>query len=134
MVAFLDTNILIHYLAGTDEDKAERCLGLLRRAEQREIEIVTSEFVIAEVVWVLQTRTNLQREDIRDMLAPIINLPGLKVPNKQLWPRIFELYCEQRVDFVDAYNAAWMERRGVHQIYTYDKDFDRVEGIERIAP
>ncbi len=28
--SFLDTNILLHYLTGEDERKAERCLQLLR--------------------------------------------------------------------------------------------------------
>lgn len=134
MPAFLDTNILIHHLTGEDKEKAERCWRLLHSAEQRQVELVTSDLVIAEVVWVLQTRSALSRQRIRDLLLPIVRLPGLRLANKAIWPRIFDLYCDRRVDLIDAYNAVWMDRVGVSQIYSYDTDFDRIEGIERIAP
>ncbi len=134
MVAFLDTNILIRYLTRDDREKAERCLRLLQKAEEREVELATSELVIAEVVWVLQSRTELDRSRIRDLLLPIISLAALRLPNKQLWPRVFDLYCDKRIDFIDAYNAVMMQRAGIEQIYSYDTDFARLEGIKRITP
>lgn len=134
MVAFLDTNILIRYLTRDDREKAERCLQLLQRAEARELELATSELVIAEVVWVLQSRTDLERSSIRDVLLPIISLAALRLPNKQLWPQVFDLYCDKRIDFIDAYNAVMMQRAGIEEIYSYDTDFDRLEGITRITP
>jgi len=134
LAAFLDTNILIHHLTGEDAEKAERCRRLLQQAERRRVELVTSDLVIAEVVCVLQTRSSLSRARIRDLLLPILRLSGLRLPNKAAWFRIFDLYCEQRVDLIDAYNAVWMERTGVTRVYSYDADFDRIEGIERIAP
>jgi predicted nucleic acid-binding protein len=40
----------------------------------------------------------------------------------------------ETIDLVDAYNAATMERRGLGQIYSYDADFDKLEGIARRKP
>lgn len=134
MATFLDTNVLIYYLTGEDHGKATQCLGLLERAERREEDLITSDLVIAEVVWVLQSKTDLPRSRLRDLLLPIIRMQGLRVPNKRAWPRVFDLYCEQRIDFIDAYNAVLMERTGVSEIYSYDRDFDRVEGISRKTP
>ena len=48
--------------------------------------------------------------------------------------RAFDPYVTKSVDFVDAYNAATMERRGLGQIYSYDADFDKLEGIARQEP
>ncbi|MBI4570513.1 MAG: PIN domain-containing protein [Chloroflexi bacterium] len=134
MVTFLDTNILIHYLTGQDEGKAQRCLQLLQLAERREVELAISELVIAEVVWVLESQTDLARTRIRDLLLPIVRLPGLRLPAKRTWPRVFDLYCERKVDFIDAYHVVCMERLGITRIYSYDTDFDRIDGIERITP
>ncbi|MDZ4277692.1 MAG: PIN domain-containing protein [Dehalococcoidia bacterium] len=134
MVALLDTNVLIYHLTKVDREKAERSLRLLRALEERQVELAMSELVVAETVWILESRTRLTPEQIRDALLPITQLPSLRIPNKQLWPHVFDLYCERRIDFVDAYNAAWMERQGMRQVYSYDKDFDRIEGIERITP
>jgi hypothetical protein len=32
------------------------------------------------------------------------------------------------------YNAVFMKRYGFEEIYSYDKDFDTVEGLKRIEP
>ena len=53
MARFLDTNILVRYLIRDDEEKALACLTLLERAGRGEEKLVTSDLVIAEVVWVL---------------------------------------------------------------------------------
>ena len=134
MPAFVDTNVLIHYLTGEDDAKAKRCLALLQRAQNRAADLFTSDLVVAEAVWVLQSRSGVSRERIRDLLLPVMRLPGLRVPNKQSWPRVFDLYCERRIDFIDAYNAVTMERAGITDIYSYDRDFDGLEGITRMEP
>ena len=33
-----------------------------------------------------------------------------------------------------AYNAAYMERQGIVEVYSYDTDFDHVQGIARVEP
>lgn len=38
------------------------------------------------------------------------------------------------MSFVDAYNIAFMEDREIKEIYSYDTDFDKVEGIKRLEP
>lgn len=134
MTAFLDTNVIIYHLRGEDRATADRCRLLLGQAESDAIELVTSELVIAEVVWVLETQAGLSREVIRDYLVPVVRLPGLRLPHKQLWPAIFDLYCEKRIDFIDAYNAVMMKRAAISEIYSYDKDFDKIEGVSRITP
>lgn len=134
MARFVDTNIIIHYLSDEKDERTDRCWALLRQAEERDADLVTTDLVLAEVVWVLQVRSGISRETIRDVLLPVVQLPGLRVPNKQSWPRIFDLYCQRKIDFIDAYNAVAMERTGVTQVYTYDKDFDGFDSFERLEP
>jgi predicted nucleic acid-binding protein len=134
--AFLDTNVILRYLLRDDELNAQRCLELLEKAERREIRLRTTDLVIAEVVWVLESPAtyNLPRDRIRDLLLPVILLPGLRLPGKKLYRRIFELYVDQCIDFIDAYNAAHMEKQGLARIYSYDSDFDRIADISRVEP
>jgi predicted nucleic acid-binding protein len=134
--AFLDTNVILRYLLRDDELKAQRCLELLEKAERREINLHTTDLVIAEAVWVLESPTiyNLPRDRIRDLLLPIILLPGLRLPGKKLYRRIFELYIDQNIDFIDAFNAAHMEKHGLARIYSYDSDFDKIAELSRVEP
>lgn len=133
---FLDTNILLRHLTNDDPDKAQSCLALIRSIEQGEMVVWTSELVIAKLVFVLSNKKTygLSREAVRDVLLPLINLPGLKIPHKRLYGRIFELYTSHAIDYVDAYHAAIMEYRGDLELYSYDTDFDQVPEIRRLEP
>jgi len=53
---------------------------------------------------------------------------------KRLYRRIFKLYVDQEIDFIDAYNAAHMQKRRFSQINSYDSDLDRTMGISRVKP
>lgn len=136
MPRFLDTNILLRYLTRDDEEKARACLALLLRVERGEEVVVTSDLVIAEIVFTLQSprQYGLSRDRVRQLLEPIISLRGLRLPRKALYARAFDLYCQRNISFTDAYNIAYMEAQGLGEVYSYDADFERVEGIKRVEP
>ena len=136
MVRFLDTNILLRHLTGDDPRKAQACYRLLQRVERGEEVVVTSGMVVAEAVFLLHSPRHygLPRERVRQLIQPLLDLRSIRLPNKSLYKRAFELYCDKRLSFIDAYNAAFMAARGVTEVYSYDTDFDRVEGISRVEP
>ena len=136
MARFLDTNILLRHLTRDDEEKAEACRSLLLLVEQGREVVVTSDLVIWETVFVLQSprQYGLPRDRIRQLLEPLINLRGLRLPHKGLYKRVFDLYCEKGISFADAYNAAFMGSRGLDEVYSYGTDFDHIEGISRVEP
>lgn len=116
-------------------ERSQRSFYLLQRAEQREIQLYITELVIAEVVWILQgTKYSLPRNIIRDLIMPVIELPGIRLANKGLYPEIFALYVESKIDYIDAYNVVVMKRLSLKEIYSYDGDFKRVTGINRLEP
>ena len=133
---FLDANVIIRYLTRDDPQKAQKCFELLQAAERDEVELITSESVIAEVVYVLSSPRlyGLSPERIRSLLLPIINLRGLKLSPRRLYLRALDLYATSRIDFEDALAVAHMERRGITEILSYDAHLDRIEGIERREP
>ena len=97
---------------------------------------VATDIVIFEMVYILQSQRHygLSRSRIRQLVEPIIALRGLRLPRKSLYARAFDLYCDTGVSFADAYNAAYMEGRGITEVYSYDTDFDRIPGISRVEP
>lgn len=44
------------------------------------------------------------------------------------------IYARKNIDYIDAYNAVLMRRLSLKAIYSYDKDFDKIEGIDRLEP
>jgi predicted nucleic acid-binding protein len=67
------------------------------------------------------------------MLA-LLALPGIILPGKRRYTRIFDLYVDLNLPFGDAYIAAEMERCGATEIYTFDREFNRVPGVSRLEP
>lgn len=108
---------------------------LLQRAGAGEVKLVTNSLVIAEIVWTLESFYQLGREDVRGKVLAILNTPGLAVAEATLVLQAILWHAEKNVDFVDAYNAAWLLAQGIHATYTSDrKHFSRLEGISALAP
>ena len=135
---FLDTNVIFSYLTRDDETKAEACYQLFQRVSQGEEEVFTCEAIVTEVVYVLSSPRapyRLSHEEIRGRLLPILTLRGLRLPQKRVYFRALDLYAASTfLDFEDALAVAHMERIGAREILSYDRDFDRISGINRIEP
>lgn len=132
---FVDTNIFLRYLT-KDPQRYKACLALFQQAERNEVNLTTSEAVIAEVVFVLSSRKhyNLERPQIQVAISRLLLLPGLKTPNRNVHLRALALYVQHALDFEDCLSVAHMEQGSVGRIYSYDRGFDGVEGVERVEP
>jgi predicted nucleic acid-binding protein len=133
---FLDANIILRHLAKDSPVQSPACFRLIQDIEQGRLTVWTSELVISEVVFVLSSKLgyNVGRTAIRDMLLPLISLPGIRLAHKGIYRHVFDLYTSLPIDYVDAYNAALMESRKETEIYSYDADFDRIQGLTRYEP
>ena len=135
---FLDTNIILRYLTRDDESKAEACYRLFQRVKQGEEELFTCEAIVTEVAYVLSSPRapyRLSHEDVRARLLPVLTLRGVRLPQKRVYLRALDLYASSPfLDFEDALAVAHVEHRGLTEIVSYDKDFDRVTGLQRVEP
>lgn len=134
MPPFIDSNIFIRHLMADDPVQSPACKALFAAIERGELIGWTSQLVISELVFVLGRVYRLERRNVREALLPLLSLPGLKVERKQIVNRVFELYAERSIDYVDAYHAALLESRGGGELYSYDTDFDRIPGLRRREP
>ena len=134
LVKFLDTNILLRYLTRDDEDKAQRTFNLLLKVERGEERITTSSLVIFETIYTLQSFYKVPRRTIKELLLPIIALKNLQLSGKDVYYRAFDLYIDKNISFTDAYNAAYMIDEEITYVYSWNKDFDKIEGITRLEP
>jgi predicted nucleic acid-binding protein len=133
-ICFLDTNILLRYLTRDDEHKAQNALALLTRVEQGQEKVITSSLVIFETIFTLQSFYHVPRPQIRDLLLPIIALRGLQLSDKHIYPQAFDHYVNKNISFADAYNAAYMLAESCSAIYSWDTDFDKIDGVARLEP
>ncbi len=133
-VCFLDTNILLRYLVGDNQEMAKQALNLLTRIERGEEKVITSSLVIFETVFTLQSFYKVPRQDIKEQVLSIISLRGIHLPDKNVYYKSFDLYVTHNISFADAYNAAYMMSEEVFNIYSWDKGFDKIDEIVRLEP
>ncbi len=132
---FIDTDVFLRHLFADHDEQSPRARGLFIAVEKGERTVWTTHLVIAELVFVLQGQHfQLPRDQIAGLILPLVDLPNLKVPQKAVIRAAFELYISRAIDFIDCYHAALVLHRGELRILSFDQDFDRFGGVERVEP
>ncbi len=131
---FVDTNVFLRFLLNDDPEKADACEMLFRRAINGEESLFTTEMVMAELVWVLESYYELSKSDIREKLEKILNTKNLDCPNREIIINALSAYEEKNIDYIDAYNASILQMKGIDEVYSYDRHYDRINWIKRIEP
>lgn len=132
-VVFVDTNVFLRVLTADQARMAADSKRLIERAESGEVELHTSHLALAEIVWTLGSQYGVPREEIAAMLRDLLGLRSLHVDHKEMLGDAVDLYATTNVDFIDAYHAVDVRRRGIERIVSYDRDFDRL-GPLRVEP
>jgi uncharacterized protein len=133
---FIDTDVIIRLLTGDDPDKQAAATSLFEQVEQGLLTLQAPDTVIADAVYVLSSPRlyHLARPAIQEMLAALVRLPQFQVHNRGSVLLALDLYAGSRLDFGDALIIASMQQQGSQVLYSYDADFDRLEGITRREP
>ena len=133
---WVDTDIIIRFLASDDLKKQKASSSLFEKAEKGELILSAPATVIADCVYVLSSPRlyNLPRSKIRDLLTTLIRIPNFKVENKQSVLNGLDLYASTNLDFGDAYLMATALQSKDKIICSYDHDFDCMADIRRVEP
>jgi len=135
-IPFIDTDVIIRLLTQDDLEKQAAAASLFEQVEQGTLQVAAPVTVIADAVYVLSSRRlyALPRAEVRQLLTTLVRLPGLRIHNRRAVLRALDLYASMNIDFGDAFIVASMERALSEVVYSYDTDFDRIEGITRRQP
>lgn len=137
---FVDANVILRAITESPLPAAQRmsriARDLFRRMEQEEVEITTSDAVIAEAAFVLTSKAHyhLAPVEAAERLATIVQLRGFRLRDKRVVLRALELWAgHPKLGFVDALAAASAQQPGI-ELATFDSDFDDLPGIARWSP
>jgi predicted nucleic acid-binding protein len=128
---FVDANVFIYVLVKSPEKDYQISQTILRRIENGE-ETATSLAVIQEVVDWLEY--NNRKKEARSFLTAVnsyLTMNKLNTTWNDFLTALDDM-DEHNIDFVDALTLQTMKKNKIDEIYSNDKDFDRVKSIERI--
>jgi predicted nucleic acid-binding protein len=128
---FVDANVFLYTLIGSPKRDFDTSKAILKRVEEGE-EAMTSLAVIQEVVDWLEY--NGRKKEAGVFLAAVNSYTKMKkVSNRwRDFPRASAEAEKDGIDFVDALTLAVMRREKIVEVYSNDKDFDRIAGIKRV--
>ncbi|MDG7018238.1 MAG: type II toxin-antitoxin system VapC family toxin [Nitrososphaerota archaeon] len=136
---FLDANPFIYafYKPGnplteelkTMKDEAKSIISRINEGEER---VLTSVVHVSEVANILKRR--MQPAELVELVSGILTNESVQV--ERVTPEDYlgavESALDLRVDPNDALAVILMRRHQIRDIYTFDRGFDRVEGIRRL--
>jgi len=131
---FIDTNIFLRFLTDDLPEQAERCAALIQRLRDKKEVAQVSALAVAEIIWTLERYYHLSKREVASKVAPLLRLSAVRVRGKEIFLAALALYAEKNVSFTDAFIAVQMARSGSDEIYSYDRDFDRLEHVTRVEP
>lgn len=137
---FLDANIFLRVLTRSSDPPVQRMNqlagDLLRRADRGQVDVTTSDTVIAEVAFILTSRAHYQLavDDAAARIATIVSVRGFKLRDKRVVLQALHLWtAHPKLGFVDALTASYAQQPGV-ELATFDRDFDQLSGIAHWQP
>ncbi len=131
MKVFVDSNIPM-YVAGADHPNRAPATRFLENADHMGHDLCTSTEVLQEILY---RYTALGRTDLADrvydlFIALVPEVFSVTLADTDVAKRI--LLSTPGLSARDAVHAGVMLNRGVNRIATFDRGFDRIEGVARI--
>jgi predicted nucleic acid-binding protein len=134
---YLDTNIFIRYLTNDHPIMSPAAAALFASIADEKEGVIVLESTVAEVVYVLSSPRfyDISILELRDRLTVLLSTRGIVMEHKARCLRALDLCATYPVlNFGDAIVAAAAEEQPERGVYSYDRGFDRVEGVRRVEP
>jgi predicted nucleic-acid-binding protein len=123
MVSLIDTNIIIRFLVGDNEEHLQIATEIFTQVENGEIEVEILDTVIMKALFVLVKFYKLPKSEVIADLKRLIALRGV-VGDKVLLMESLNIVNDKNIDFVDALICAKSRLQGYGKL-SFDKDVNK---------
>jgi predicted nucleic acid-binding protein len=133
-VKAIDANVILRFLLADHPQQSPRCQELITRIQNGREAVFVPEVVVNDVVWTLKSFYRWPPDRIRQFMESLLSLDGVQMSRKVVVLQALRLFANLDIDYSDALIAAEMLQSGREEIYSYDRDFDRISSVRRVEP
>lgn len=126
----IDTNILVRFLIGDDEQQAKKVYNIFKKAESEKDELFVPLLVVLELIWVLESVYEISRADILDSIREFLLLPILRFEHKSVLQQFTLSAQANRYDLADLLIAHSAKMQGCENVLTFDKKVSKFKLFE----
>lgn len=120
-----DTNVFISFLIERNEKQRVAARALFIGAENGEIAVILPQFVLFEIVYVLQTAYGVSGLDSAAVLKDALAMPGVLVTDECPWPLVLEYWPVPLPSIADAAIVAVAVAGRFDSVATFDQKLGR---------
>jgi predicted nucleic-acid-binding protein len=117
----VDTNILIRFLIGDDEQQTKKVYRIFKKIESEKKELFVPLLVILELIWVLESAYEISRDEILDSISDFLLMPILKFEHQSALQQFILSAQGSRYDLSDLLIAHSARINGCETVITFDK-------------
>ena len=118
---FFDTNFLLRFYLDDIPAQALKAKRMVQAAKDGELLLVTDLIVICEMVWVMDSFYDLEKDVIAEKITNLYRTPGVAVCNGDTLPDALSIYVTKNIDFTDAVVASSALKNHIEYIASFDK-------------
>ena len=130
----IDANVILRFLTADNSEQSSRCRDLFARVQAGQETVYLPEVALSDVVWTLKSFYRWPASRIRRFISDLLALKGIQMARKLVVQQALVLFADQNIDFSDALIAAEMLQTGRAEMYSFDRDFERVPDLTRLEP
>jgi predicted nucleic-acid-binding protein len=124
MIYLIDTNIIIRFLVGDNEDFLQKSIKYFQDIESSKIQVEILDGVIMEAFFVLTKFYKLPKDEVITDLKSIIALDGVINSDKIVLYEALSIVENKNIDFVDALICAKSKLQGYGKL-SFDNDLKK---------
>ncbi len=124
----IDANVVLRFFLADEVRQFQKAKAFFERVELGEEEILLTEIVFVEVIWVLHRVYEIPRKDISEKISKLIQFKGLKtILEKELFIESLRHYALSSIDIQDIFLAVLSKRKN-GTVITFDRsDFKKLD-------
>jgi predicted nucleic acid-binding protein len=117
----IDANVLLSFIVDRNEKQRASAKALLLRGAEGELVAIVPQFVVFEVVYVLQSTYRIPMTEIKPMMRDLMALPGVLLIDECPWKRVMDVWPDTLPSLADAAIAAVASTNRYDAVATFDR-------------
>ena len=118
---YIDANYILRYLLKDVDDKYLRAVRIIENEN-----LFVPDFIVAEVVYILEKVYSVERNDINTTLSNLFKYENINFYNKDIILQSINIYNINNVDYSDALLIAYFFSDSENRIHTFDKQIVKI--------
>ena len=130
----VDANVFLSFIVHRNDKQRDAAKALLAKAEDGELLAILPQFVVFEILYVLQSAYSMRDEELSKLTRDLLALPGVQLTDESPWRRVFDVWPRPLPSLADASIVAVALANRYEAVATFDRKLgNRLESFGLVS-